>query len=274
MEVDLQRLLPAVTLDDERDLLAAVRADDAGRLEVAVHLLPRDRDDDVIELQPARGRRRLLPRRALLTGFDLRQARRQRRHLRAGELRQADAAHHDGHDDRSDDEVHERPTEHDGDLLPRLELVEDAVLVTGAQLLEGLLTHLVGELAEPTGRRGAHGAVRVARLRRVHADHAHVTAERDAFDAVLGLAALLRPQRRAEADHVLRHADAELLRGHHVPHLVQRDRGSHADDHEQHPEDEQHQRSPFSISVCAARRAHVSAARTASTSGSPLSGAC
>ena len=66
-----------------------------------------------------------------------------------------------------------------------------------------------------------------AAARRVHPDEAHVAAQRDRLDPVLGLAAAARPQRAAEADEVLGGLDAEPLAGHQVPDLVQRDRGHH-----------------------------------------------
>ena len=92
---------------------------------------------------------------------------------------------HDG-----DEEVHHRAAHHDDDLLGHRELVEDAVLVAGLDLLEAELAGLVGELGEPAGARHPQRPGLVAGPRREHADHPDVAAERDGLDAVLGLAAL------------------------------------------------------------------------------------
>ena len=79
---------------------------------------------------------------------------------------------------------------------------------------------------------------------REHADHADVAAERDGLDAVLGLAALPGPDRRAEADHVLGHADAEPLGRDQVADLVQGDGHRDADDDGEDAEHVQQDRHP------------------------------
>ena len=73
---------------------------------------------------------------------------------------------------------------------------------------------------------------------RVHARHRDVAAERQRLEAVLGLADPARPQRRAEADHVLPDPHAEALGGEEVTELVQRDRDREPDDEQRDPDDE------------------------------------
>ena len=70
-----------------------------------------------------------------------------------------------------------------------MQLVEDAVLVAGLDLLHGVGAGLVDHLAEPAGREGAQLAGLVTGARREHPDHADVAPERDRLDAVLGLTA-------------------------------------------------------------------------------------
>ncbi len=64
---------------------------------------------------------------------------------------------------------------------------------------------------DPLGDPARQPPRRLPRWAREHADHPDVAAERDGLDAVLGLAAPPRPDRRAEADHVLGAPDAEPL---------------------------------------------------------------
>ena len=143
---------------------------------------------------------------------------------------QADPDQHDRHEDERDDEVHHRAAEHDDQLLGRRQVVEGAGVLAGPDLLGAGLPGVAREPAEPGARRRvAHGGVG-----RVHADEAHVAAERDRLEAVLGLALGARPQRGAEADHVVAHPDAEALGGHHVPDLVQPDGQQQHHEHDEH----------------------------------------
>ena len=59
-----------------------------------------------------------------------------------------------------------------------------------------------------------------------------------ALNPYCGLAAAPRPQRRAEADHVLPDADAELLRRPQVAELVEGDRHGEPHDQEHDTDDE------------------------------------
>ena len=144
-------------------------------------------------------------------------------------------------------QVHGRAAEHDDDALPERELVEDAVLVARRDRLGRGVAGVLHEHVEEAGRVHLGLAAQRARLRqrgprrrradrprrcrararraggprgrrrgldlagREHAGHRDVAAERDRLDAVLGLAELARPERRAEADHVLADLDAEQL---------------------------------------------------------------
>ena len=55
---------------------------------------------------------------------------------------------------------------------------------------------------------------------------------------VFGLADAVRPQRAAEADHVLPHAHPEALGGDEVTEFVQGDRHREPDDEQRDPDDE------------------------------------
>ena len=155
-----------------------------------------------------------------------------------------------------EDQVHEGAREHHDDALPRLARVEQAVLVAGLELLVGGRAGVLDHAAPGGGGAGLDPAVRA---RREHADHADVAAERDRLDAVLGLALLARPDGRAEADHVLRHADAEELGGGQVAQLVPRDREQQADHEDDYAEDEHQGR-------------HARASAVVRSMGSPVGG--
>src|SRR5207245_2363672 len=86
----------------------------------------------------------------------------------------------------------------------------------------------------------------------------------DRLDAVLGLAAAERPQRRPEADEEPARLHPEPLRREEVAELVQHHRHEQRDDEEEHPE-----RVHQALTSSAARvRAHCSASSTAARSGS------
>ena len=228
--------LLAVALDDHRELLIGVLADDRGRLLPALDRDTVDRDDAVAGQHAGAGAGR--SRIAGLAGLAL---------ARGGEhafvdgadgrraLRHAEA--HEQHAEQRDreHEVHERPAEHDDDALPHREEVERAVLVAGR---DGLGAGVAGVLDEALEEAGAVVAHPLALAGREHADHRDVAAERNRLHAVLGLALALRPDRRAEPDHVLGDLDPEELRGHEVPDLVQADREGEADDDDGHADDE------------------------------------
>ena len=114
-------------------------------------------------------------------------------------------------------------------------------------------------------------------LRR-HADDLAEAAERDALDAVLGLAALERPDGRSEADEVAADLHAEGLGGQHVTRLMQADRDQDSQSEQDDPEDLHPEALSFpyaAATIARARsRAHRSAASTSSTvPGSSKSGA-
>ena len=95
----------------------------------------------------------------------------------------------------------------------------DVLVLRGLGVADQLGEHAGVAAADPVGR-----LLRVVGVGRHHPDELAVAAERDRLDAVLGLAALARPQRAAEADEVLGDLDVEQLAGDQVPGLVQRDR--------------------------------------------------
>src|SRR4030095_1970696 len=71
---------------------------------------------------------------------------------------------------------------------------------------------------------------------RGHPDDLDEAAQRDRLDAVLGLALLERPQRRAEADEVPGHLHAEGLRRAHVTGLMEADGDQNADGEDDDPD--------------------------------------
>src|SRR5690606_19273697 len=144
-----------------------------------------------------------------------------------------------GVEEEGQHEVHRRPAGHDDDLLPPLLAVEDAVLVAGPDLLQGHLPGLFDQGLERAGGGAADFARVVAGLGRQHADHADVSAQRQPFDAVLGLAAAPRPQGGPEPDHVLGHLDAEELGGQEVADLVQPDGRHQPDEEDGDPQEEE-----------------------------------
>ena len=181
-------------------------------------------------------------------------------------LRGAHRGDQQGGGAQRDEQVHERPAEHDHHALPHRQGEEAAVLVAGADLLGGLGPRVVGHAAQLLDEARGRRAGRLPGPRRgQHPDHRDVAAQRDGLEPVLRLAAAPRDERRAEADHVLRDAHAEELGRDEVADLVQGDRDRQAqrdrEDARDVPEDlhDGHQRAR------AARRAQASAASTAST---------
>ena len=65
--------------------------------------------------------------------------------------------------------------------------------------------------------------------RRVHSDDLHVTAEQNRSQRVRRVADLLLPQRRPKTHRVIGDQHSELLRGEHMPHLVQGHRRQDSD---------------------------------------------
>ena len=135
-----------------------------------------------------------------------------------------------------DGDVDHRAAGHHDHLLPPREAVEEPV---GVVLLDVLPLRRAGvgdQLGEHPGVGAAHLVHRLAvlvvrrlldevlRARGQHPDDLDVAAERDGLDAVLGVADLLAPHRRAEADEPLRDLAAELLGRDEVTELVEPDR--------------------------------------------------
>ena len=65
--------------------------------------------------------------------------------------------------------------------------------------------------------------------RSIHTDDLDVAAKQDRAQSVRGIADLLLPQGRTKAHRVIRHQDAELLRGQHVSHLMESHRHQNTD---------------------------------------------
>src|SRR5690606_18119139 len=110
--------------------------------------------------------------------------------------------HSTGQDDGQYD-VHGRAAAHDDALLPPRLAVVHAVFVAVPRLISRGVARVPGHGLEQPGAGLAQLAVFAAGLGREHPDHAHVSAERDRLDAVLGLTSAAREDRAPEADHVL-----------------------------------------------------------------------
>src|SRR5690606_19609430 len=108
--------------------------------------------------------------------------------------------------------------------------VEDPVF---RALGDGLIVGRAGILNQSA----EYAASRLPLGRRVHARHRDETAERQSLEPVFRLADALRPDTRAESDHVLPHTHAEQLRRDEMTDLMQPDREAEAEQHEQDADD-------------------------------------
>src|SRR5690606_28519520 len=269
-DLRLEGDLLALAVDDDRHLLAGAVPDEVGEGGPVLGAHAVERDDAVARLHAGRlGRGLGVGRGALVAVLALGDdARRDR--ADGGGLLLDPEAHEDGEEQRhGQDEVHEGAGEHDDDPFPRPARVEQALVVAGLQFLEGRRAGVLDHAAPRGGGAGLQPSVGSGRE---HADHADVAAERDGLDAVLGLAPLPRPQGRAEADHVLRHADAEHLGRRQVAQFVPGDGEQQADREDDYAEDEHQGRharaSALAVRTVSSRtraRAQVSASRTSDT---------
>ena len=200
----------------------------------------------------------------------------------------ADRAEDAPEEEERDEQVDRGAPGHHDHLLPPGHLVEEPVLVADLDVLPLGRAGVGDQLGEDAGVGLAdpHHAValvvvdrvvavlvEVLGTRRQHPDDLDVAAERDRLDAVLGLADLLAPHRRPEADEPLGDLPAEHLGGDHVTELVEPDRGQDGDEEDHHAQrvvDGGHA-SP-SIRVTAAARAQASAPSTSSTVSPPSEG--
>ena len=163
-----------------------------------------------------------------------RHALRHRRHLirhlrRTKTTNQHSSTHH------TNQQVHRRATQHNHHALEHRQLIEQAVLIAGLQALSIRRTSLLSqgcERARTPRMTLLMVFLHLSRARRVHANHRNVAAQRDRLETVLSLAAAEREHGLTEANHVLRDAHIEQLRGHQMPHLVQGNRDGNSDCHE------------------------------------------
>ena len=163
-----------------------------------------------------------------------RHALRHRRHL-IRHLRRTETAHQNSRADHTNQQVHRRTAQHNHHALEHRQLIEQAVLIARLQTLSIRRTRLLSQ-----GRKRARTPrmtllmviLHLSRARRIHANHRNVTTQRDRLETVLSLAAAEREHGLTKANHVLRNAHIEQLRGHQVPHLVQGNRDGNSDCHE------------------------------------------
>ena len=210
---------PTVALDSQDSRLAVrSRTNSALQVRESRYGRPIPRDDSIPGTNPGlvRGRSHFA-----------RRTRDRRRHLgnRARRHRGTNPHHRDRGEHEANDQVHDRATEHDGDLLGRTQMIERAVFLPLRDLLSRGLTGLLSKRQLPT----ASDEPRARTCRGVHANDLHVTAKQNGAQRVGSLPYLLLPQGRTKAHRIVRNQHAELLCREHVPHLVEGNRRQNSD---------------------------------------------